>query len=47
VLVDRWSAQASTPSADLADAEKESDQDQALRYLPVIEDTLTGLTSDA
>lgn len=44
-MVDRWSAQASTPYADLTDAEKESDRDQVRRYLPVIADTLRGLTS--
>ena len=46
-LVDRWSAQASTPYADLSDAEKESDRDQVRRYLPVIADTLRGLSSFA
>jgi len=35
-LVSRWSAQMSTDYADLTEAEKNSDREQVLRYLPVI-----------
>jgi hypothetical protein len=40
-LVDRWTRQMDAPFADLTDAEKNSDREQVLRYLPVIEDALT------
>lgn len=39
-LVDRWTAQMSTPFAELTEPEKESDRDQVRRYLPVIESAL-------
>lgn len=35
-LVARWEHQIATPYMDLSEAEKESDRDQARRYLPVI-----------
>jgi hypothetical protein len=35
-LVARWSAQMSTPYAQLSEAEKDSDREQVYRYLPVI-----------
>ena len=35
-LVARWSAQMSTPYAELSEAERESDREQVHRYLPII-----------
>jgi hypothetical protein len=39
-LVARWTAQLSTPYADLAEQEKDSDREQVSRYLPSIEAAL-------
>lgn len=35
-LVDRWTRQARTDYAELADEEKDSDREQVLRYLPTL-----------
>ncbi|QHK22551.1 hypothetical protein GU243_23585 (plasmid) [Pseudarthrobacter psychrotolerans] len=40
-LVARWNAQIATPYAELSSKEKESDQEQVRRYLPIIVDALT------
>lgn len=39
-LAARWTAQLSTPFADLSEQEKESDREQVHKYLPVIESAL-------
>ncbi|EXG81178.1 hypothetical protein [Cryptosporangium arvum] len=39
-LVERWERQIATPYAELSEAEKTSDREQVLRYLPVIEAVL-------
>lgn len=36
-LVSRWSMQMATPYAELSDAEKQSDREQVVRYLPIVE----------
>jgi hypothetical protein len=36
-LVARWDAQIATPYAKLSEAEKNSDREQVLRYLPIID----------
>jgi hypothetical protein len=41
-LVSRWERQMVTPYHSLADAERESDREQVLRYLPVISEALRG-----
>ena len=41
VLVERWEKQISTPYEKLSDEEKESDQEQVRRYLPLIVEVLT------
>lgn len=40
-LVERWSAQINTPYSELSETEKESDQEQVRRYLPIIIDSIT------
>jgi hypothetical protein len=35
-LIDRWEHQIRTPYDELSDAEKQSDRDQVMRYLPLI-----------
>lgn len=39
-LVARWQAQIETPYAELSEQAKESDQEQARRYLPTVIDAL-------
>lgn len=39
-LVKRWSAQINTPYSGLSEAERESDQEQVRRYLPIIIDSI-------
>ncbi len=41
-LVRRWEEQISTPYADLSDEEQLSDQEQVLKYLPVVIEALGG-----
>jgi hypothetical protein len=36
-LVSRWTAQMSTPYAELTEQDRESDREQVRRYLPVIQ----------
>ena len=36
-LVAQWETQIATPYGSLSDSEKESDRDQVLKYLPIIE----------
>ncbi|GAA2552397.1 hypothetical protein GCM10010435_23370 [Winogradskya consettensis] len=36
-LVARWERQIATPYADLTEPEKDSDREQVMRYLPIIE----------
>lgn len=46
-LVSHWERQMSTEYFDLKDEEKESDREQVMKYLPIIEDALTSeLLSD-
>ena len=40
-LVTRWSAQITTPYAELSETERESDRDQVRRYLPLIIEAVT------
>lgn len=39
-LVKRWSVQINTSYSELSETEKESDQDQVRRYLPIIIDSI-------
>ena len=41
-LVRRWEEQFSTPYADLSVEEQHSDQEQVLKYLPVVIEALSG-----
>lgn len=43
-LVRRWTTQMNTPYAELSETEKDSDREQVERYLPIIEQTIDGLT---
>jgi hypothetical protein len=45
-LAARWTAQLSTPFAELSEQEKESDREQVRRYLPVIESALHEYTGE-
>lgn len=42
-LVRRWEEQIGTPYADLSDEERLSDQEQVLKYLPVLIEALGGI----
>lgn len=46
-IVARWERQISTPYEDLPDAEKQSDRDQVMNYLPLLEEWfLTKVTTN-
>ncbi|WP_039827596.1 hypothetical protein [Nocardia testacea] len=40
-LVERWSAQMSTPYEELPEEQRESDREQVRRYLPVLEEAFS------